>query len=75
MRAILNDLSDRPIRFVLVGPGRISKNYFEAIDKHAGQAELVAVYDTSRWMRLSPSAGAKGWGAISSPEIRAFQGE
>ena len=36
---------DRPIRFALVGCGRIAKNHFEAIAKHAGRAELVAVCD------------------------------
>lgn len=36
---------DRPIRFALVGCGRIAKNHFEAIAKHADRAELVAVCD------------------------------
>jgi UDP-N-acetyl-2-amino-2-deoxyglucuronate dehydrogenase len=36
---------DRPIRFALVGCGRISKNHIEAIQAHAGRAELVAVCD------------------------------
>jgi len=38
-------LLDRPIRFALVGCGRIAKNHFEALAKHAGRAELVAVCD------------------------------
>lgn len=37
---------DRPIRFALVGCGRISKNHIEALAKHGGRAELVAVCDT-----------------------------
>jgi len=36
----------RKIRFALVGCGRISKNHFEAISKHADNAELVGVCDT-----------------------------
>jgi UDP-N-acetyl-2-amino-2-deoxyglucuronate dehydrogenase len=39
-------ISGRKIRFALVGCGRISKNHFEAIAKHAERAELVAVCDT-----------------------------
>ena len=37
---------DRKIRFALVGCGRISKNHFEALARHADRAELVAVCDT-----------------------------
>jgi len=36
---------ERPIRFALVGCGRISKNHIEAIQAHQGRAELVAVCD------------------------------
>ena len=36
---------DRPIRFALVGCGRISANHLEALRQHAGRAELVAVCD------------------------------
>ena len=35
----------RPVRFALVGCGRISANHLDAIGKHAGRAELVAVCD------------------------------
>ena len=35
----------RPIRFALVGCGRISANHVEALRQHAGRAELVAVCD------------------------------
>jgi UDP-N-acetyl-2-amino-2-deoxyglucuronate dehydrogenase len=38
---------DRKIRFALVGCGRIAQNHFEAIRRHAEQAELVAVCDTN----------------------------
>lgn len=36
---------DRKIRFALVGCGRISKNHVEALNRHSGEAELVAVCD------------------------------
>jgi len=36
---------DRKIRFALVGCGRISKNHIEALKRHSGDAELVAVCD------------------------------
>jgi UDP-N-acetyl-2-amino-2-deoxyglucuronate dehydrogenase len=38
-------ITDRRIRFALVGCGRISANHFDAIVKHADRAELVAVCD------------------------------
>ena len=38
-------ITDRPIRFALVGCGRISANHVEALRQHAGRAELVAVCD------------------------------
>lgn len=37
---------DRPIRFALVGCGRISTNHFSALAAHAPRAQLVAVCDT-----------------------------
>jgi len=36
---------DRPIRFALVGCGRISGKHIEAIERHADRAQLVAVCD------------------------------
>jgi UDP-N-acetyl-2-amino-2-deoxyglucuronate dehydrogenase len=39
-------IQDRNIRFAVVGCGRISGNHFGAIQKHAENAELVAVCDT-----------------------------
>lgn len=36
---------DRPIRFALVGCGRISANHLEALRQHRERAELVAVCD------------------------------
>ncbi len=39
---------DRKIRFGLVGCGRIAKNHFSALVKHAAHAELVGVCDVDR---------------------------
>ena len=36
---------DRPVRFALVGCGRISANHFDALRQHADRAQLVAVCD------------------------------
>ncbi len=38
-------ITDRRIRFALVGCGRISANHFEALARHAERAELVGVCD------------------------------
>ena len=38
-------IKDRPIRFGLVGCGRIAQKHFEALIAHKGQVELVAVCD------------------------------
>lgn len=38
-------ITDRPIRFALVGCGRISGNHVQALRQHAGRADLVAVCD------------------------------
>jgi len=38
-------ITDRPIRFALVGCGRISANHFEALRQHGERAQLVAVCD------------------------------
>lgn len=38
-------IADRPLRFALVGCGRISGHHIEALRKHAGQAEWVGMCD------------------------------
>ena len=50
-------ISDRKIRFALVGCGRIAQNHFEALRQHEAAAELVAVCDTD------PPALARGGAA------------
>jgi len=39
-------ITDRPIRFALVGCGRIADKHFEALERHDKRSELVAVCDT-----------------------------
>lgn len=41
-------VTDRKIRFALVGCGRIASNHFEAIDSQAERCEIVDVCDTDR---------------------------
>ncbi len=38
-------IADRPIRFALVGCGRIAASHIDALQRHAGRAELVALCD------------------------------
>ena len=38
-------ITDRKIRFALVGCGRIAQNHFAAMEKHADRCELVDVCD------------------------------
>jgi UDP-N-acetyl-2-amino-2-deoxyglucuronate dehydrogenase len=39
-------ITDRKVKFALVGCGRIANNHFEALTRHAERAELVDVCDT-----------------------------
>ena len=58
MREFQN-ITGRRIRFAIVGCGRISKNHVEALKKHAGEAELVAVCDVDP-AALAAAAQATG---------------
>lgn len=40
-------ITDRKIRFALVGAGRIAKSHFSAIEQHGDRCELVDVCDTN----------------------------
>ena len=59
---------DRPIRFALVGCGRIAKNHFEAIAAHGPQAELVAVCDSkpAALAAAMTSTGAAGFESLEA---------
>ncbi|MFO1326925.1 MAG: Gfo/Idh/MocA family oxidoreductase [Rubrivivax sp.] len=59
---------DRPIRFALVGCGRISANHVDALYRHAGRADLVAVCD-NRPQALSAAVertGAEGFDSLDA---------
>jgi UDP-N-acetyl-2-amino-2-deoxyglucuronate dehydrogenase len=59
---------DRPIRFALVGCGRISANHVEALRQHAGRAELVAVCDNRPEALAAAVAktGAQGFASLDA---------
>ena len=59
-------ITDRRIRFALVGCGRISANHFDAIEKHADRAELVGVCD------IDPAALAKAEERTGAPGFRSL---
>ncbi len=60
-------INDRPIRFAVVGCGRISERHFEALAAHRERAELVAVCDTDAKLMEACAAklGVPGYNAIS----------
>ncbi len=60
-------ITDRPIRFALVGCGRISANHIEALRQHAARAELVAVCD-NRPQALAAAVGKTGARGYASLE-------
>jgi len=60
-------ISDRPIRFALVGCGRISGNHIAALEQHRDRATLVAVSDTDS-DALAAAAERTGAAAYSSLE-------
>jgi UDP-N-acetyl-2-amino-2-deoxyglucuronate dehydrogenase len=60
-------VTDRRIRFALVGCGRISTNHFDAIEKHGARAELVGVCD------VDPVALAKAEQRTGCPGFRSLE--
>lgn len=61
-------INNRKLRFSLVGCGRISKNHFEAIDKHNDRAELIAVCDNNPDVLNSACerTGVRGYDSLSA---------
>ena len=61
-------ITDRRIRFALVGCGRISANHFAAIEKHASRAELVGVgdIDPAALERAQERTGAPGFRSLDA---------
>jgi UDP-N-acetyl-2-amino-2-deoxyglucuronate dehydrogenase len=60
-------LRGRRIRFALVGCGRISKNHFDALRRHAARAELVAVCDSrvDALAAATAATGVRGFGSLA----------
>ena len=61
-------ITERPIRFALVGCGRISGNHIEALRQQGGRAELVAVCDTRPQALEAAVAktGAQGFASLDA---------
>jgi UDP-N-acetyl-2-amino-2-deoxyglucuronate dehydrogenase len=66
IRAAAPAITGRPVRFGLVGCGRISARHVEAIRAHAGRAELVAVSDPdpNALAATQASTGVPGFGSL-----------
>jgi UDP-N-acetyl-2-amino-2-deoxyglucuronate dehydrogenase len=61
-------ITDRPIRFALVGCGRIAENHFTAVEKHAGRARVVAVcdVDAAALAKACQRTGADGFTSLGA---------
>ncbi len=61
-------ITGRPVRFAVVGCGRISANHFEALKQHAAQAECVAVCDPQPDALAAAKArtGAAGFASLDA---------
>jgi UDP-N-acetyl-2-amino-2-deoxyglucuronate dehydrogenase len=61
-------ITDRRIRFALVGCGRIAANHFVALERHLERAEVVAVcnVDSSALNAAVASTGGKGYESITA---------
>jgi UDP-N-acetyl-2-amino-2-deoxyglucuronate dehydrogenase len=59
---------DRPVRFALVGCGRIAGSHMEAVSRHAPRAELVGLCDTDpvALRAAQDKTGARGYDSLSS---------
>ena len=60
-------ITDRKVRFAVVGCGRIAHNHFEAITKHSSRADLVAVCDTdpAALARAAEKTGARPFATLT----------
>ena len=61
-------ITDRKLRFALVGCGRIAQSHQDAIRRHAGQAELVALcdIDPTALDRAVQDTGAQGFDSLTA---------
>lgn len=65
---IFQAITDRKIRFAIVGCGRISKNHIASISAHSDKTELVAVCDTNAAALTAAvtATGAAGFANVDS---------
>ena len=63
-----DSISDRPVRFALVGCGRISANHVAALEQHRERAQLVAVCDTdpAALAAAQTRTGAPGFASLDA---------
>ena len=68
MHAHRPPVTDRKVRFAVLGCGRIAGNHIEAIHKHADRSELVALCDTDPAALAAAVArtGAPGFASLSA---------
>ena len=61
-------VTGRPVRFALVGCGRISANHFAALQQHRSRAELVAVCDNqaTALQKAVAQTGAPGFESLEA---------
>ena len=61
-------ITERPVRFALVGCGRISANHIEALRQHRARAQLVAVCDNQSAALAAAVAktGVKGYASLDA---------
>src|SRR5438105_15382759 len=59
-------VTDRKVRFALIGCGRIAANHMDSIAKHGERAELVAVCDSNaeRLAAAVARTGARGYRSL-----------
>ncbi|HVJ18437.1 MAG TPA: Gfo/Idh/MocA family oxidoreductase [Polyangiaceae bacterium] len=69
MQRSTGPVTDRKVRFALVGCGRISANHIAALQTHASRAELVAVCDTNPAALAKAEAESGSPGFASLPEL------
>lgn len=67
MRHYPAPVTDRKLRFALVGCGRIAKNHFAAMKQHADRVDLVAVCDVNAVALAAAvkETGAKGYRSLT----------
>lgn len=68
MKTFPPPITNRKIRFALVGCGRISRNHFNAIRQHGARAELVGVcdIDPEQLAKSVEETGAQGWNDLGT---------